>query len=193
MSNEISGEWKKISRLQPICSIDEAPRRRSRPRFTHFLLTFVLMAIVWIIFSGMFDPFHLTLGAISCGLVAYFSSDLIFGEQSSLANFFVCSFRFLGYVPWLLVQIVKSNFWLMYLVFHPRMNEMLDPQVIEFKSGLTGTMSRLTLANSITLTPGTITVYVNVAGDFTVHAIDKHSAAGLPGEMERRIARVFGE
>ena len=45
--------------------------------------------------------------------------------------------------------------------------------------------------NSITLTPGTITVFVNVYGTYTVHAIDAASAEGLPGQMEERIARIF--
>jgi multicomponent Na+:H+ antiporter subunit E len=54
-------------------------------------------------------------------------------------------------------------------------------------------MARLVLANSITLTPGTITVFVSVLGAFTVHVIDKKSAEGLPGDMERRIAHIYGE
>jgi multicomponent Na+:H+ antiporter subunit E len=45
--------------------------------------------------------------------------------------------------------------------------------------------------NSITLTPGTVTVFVNVFGTYTVHAIDDRSAEALPGEMESRIARIF--
>ena len=48
------------------------------------------------------------------------------------------------------------------------------------------------MANSITLTPGTITIRI-VDGDFYVHAISKEAASGLPGEMEDRIAKVFDE
>ena len=81
----------------------------------------------------------------------------------------------------------------MYLSFHPKMEEMFDPHLVHFTTKLKGKMARLTLANSITLTPGTITTYVSVDGEFTVHAIDRKSAAGLPGEMEERIAKTFGE
>jgi multicomponent Na+:H+ antiporter subunit E len=49
------------------------------------------------------------------------------------------------------------------------------------------------LGNSITLTPGTITIFVNVFGTYTVHAIDRKSAEALPGEMENKIARIFQE
>jgi multicomponent Na+:H+ antiporter subunit E len=101
--------------------------------------------------------------------------------------------RFPLYVPWLLWQIFTANIWVLYLVFHPRMREMLNPRIITFKSRLKSRMAQLTFANSITLTPGTITVDVDWDGTFTVHALDEKSAAGLPGEMERHVARVFGE
>ena len=101
--------------------------------------------------------------------------------------------RFIKYIPWLLYQIFVANLHLMYLTFHPRMMELIDPKIIKFKSRLKGDLSLVTFANSITLTPGTITVYVSIDGDFKVHAIDKKSSEGLPGEMEDRIIRVFGE
>lgn len=49
------------------------------------------------------------------------------------------------------------------------------------------------LANSITLTPGTITITADKDGVFSVHAIDKDSAQGLPGAMLQKVAWVFGE
>ena len=73
------------------------------------------------------------------------------------------------------------------------MMDLIDPKIIKFKSYLQKDLSLVTFANSITLTPGTITVYISTDGGFSVHAIDKKSAEGLPGEMEARIARAFGE
>lgn len=73
------------------------------------------------------------------------------------------------------------------------MMELIDPRIIRFRSKLKGDLSRVTFANSITLTPGTITVYVSLDGDFRVHAIDEKSRVGLPGEMEERIAKAFRE
>jgi multicomponent Na+:H+ antiporter subunit E len=83
--------------------------------------------------------------------------------------------------------------WVLYLCFHPRMKEKIDPQVIKFQSGLKSDLALVTFANSITLTPGTITVYTDRDGHFTVHAIDWKSASGLPGGMQDKIAKVFGE
>jgi len=73
------------------------------------------------------------------------------------------------------------------------MHELINPKIINFQSKLKSDISLVTFANSITLTPGTITVYVSSEGDFHVHAIDDKSAAGLPGEMEARVAKAFGE
>lgn len=73
------------------------------------------------------------------------------------------------------------------------MMDLIDPRIIQFKSKLKSDISLVTFANSITLTPGTITVYVSVYGDFQVHVIDKPSGQSLPGEMEVRVRKIFGE
>jgi multicomponent Na+:H+ antiporter subunit E len=70
---------------------------------------------------------------------------------------------------------------------------LIDPKIIEFNSRLKSDVARTTFANSITLTPGTITVSVSVLGTFSVHCIDEKSGQDLPGEMEARVAKVFGE
>jgi multicomponent Na+:H+ antiporter subunit E len=69
----------------------------------------------------------------------------------------------------------------------------LNPRIIPYQTKLTNGLALVTFANSITLTPGTITVYISLKGDFKVHAIDKASGEPLPGEMEAKIAKVFGE
>ncbi|MBW1782730.1 MAG: Na+/H+ antiporter subunit E [Deltaproteobacteria bacterium] len=163
----------------------------TRPIFYH-VLTFFLLFCLWVILSGKFDLFHLSLGVISCLIVTLFSKDLLFPEPSA-AGSFQTWIRFPRYIPWLLYQIFMANLHVLYLVFHPRMMDLIDPQIIRFQSRLKGDLALLTFANSITLTPGTITVYVSINGAFTVHALDKQSREGIPGEMEKRIARVFGE
>ncbi len=161
-------------------------------RFYPFLLTFLIMFIFWILLSGKFDLFHLSLGIISCFIVAFFSGDLLFPELKT-KGLLRSWIRFIRYIPWLLYQIFLANLNLLYLTFHPRMMDLIDPRIIKFKSRLQNDLSLVTFANSITLTPGTITVYTSIDGDFKVHAIDKRSREGLPGEMENRIVKVFGE
>jgi len=159
--------------------------------FYPFFLTFIIMAGVWVLLSGKFDPFHLSLGVICCAIVAYLSHDLLFPTRpKGLLGQWV---RFARYIPWLVVEIAKASLHVTYLVFHPRMMDLIDPRIIKFRSRLKSDLSLVTFANSITLTPGTITVYVSVDGDFKVHAIDKASGDPLPGEMEARISRAFSE
>jgi len=157
-----------------------------------FIITFIIMIGFWLIFSGKFDVFHLSLGVICCLLVTYFSSDLLF-PSGLKTDFLACWIRFAWYVPWLLYQILLANLHVLRLSFHPRMMALIDPHIIEFNSPLESDIARTTFANSITLTPGTITVNVSTMGRFTVHCIDVTSGEPLPGEMERQIARIFKE
>jgi multicomponent Na+:H+ antiporter subunit E len=150
------------------------------------------MFAIWVVLSGKFDGFHLSLGIVSCGIVAYLSSDLLFSPQRKKGLLAQWG-RFIAYTPWLLVQVFKASFHVTYLVFHPRMMDLIDPKIIKFRSRLHSDLALVTFANSITLTPGTITVYVSIDGDFKVHAIDPASGDPLPGEMEAKIAQAFSE
>jgi len=147
---------------------------------------------MWLLFSGRFDAFHLIMGVLASALVAFLSGDLLF-PISPDRKLPLQWLRFVGYIPWLLYQIFLANLHVLYLVFHPRMRELIDPQIIEFDSKLSGDVARTTFANSITLTPGTITVDVTAIGKYSVHCIDSESGKHLPGEMETRIAKVFDE
>lgn len=188
-------QGKTSSDSEQIAGITEqgpSPHTSSQKRRNVFFITFIIMLAAWILLSGKFDPFHLTLGVISSAIVAFFSGDLLF--QSPLIRQLPASwYRFASYLPWLLYQIFLANLHVLYLTFHPRMLDLIDPRIIRFRSSLKSDLSLVTFANSITLTPGTITVYVSIDGDFSVHAIDEKSREGLPGEMEKRIAKAFGE
>jgi multicomponent Na+:H+ antiporter subunit E len=173
---------------------EENPFKTSRPRRlpVTFFLSFLILFILWIVFSGKFDGFHLTLGLISCAMVAAISGDLMF-TSSRPRGLFSLWLRMFAYVPWLIYQIFLANVHVMYLVFHPKMMELINPQIIEFESRLKSDYARTAFANSITLTPGTITVNVTVLGRFSVHCIDDQSGLSLPGDMEERIVNVFRE
>ncbi len=153
-------------------------------------MTFLVCLITWIILSGRFDLFHLILGVISSAIVAAVSADLLF-PRLQLKSLPKAAAGFIAYIPWLLVQIFLANLNLLYLAFHPRMKELIDPRVVTFQSRLKEDMALLIFANSITLTPGTVTIYVSVLRKFTVHAIDAKSAEALPGRMEAKVEKIF--
>lgn len=169
-----------------------SPSEGGRLKPSAFLITFSVMFAMWVVFSGKFDLFHLALGVISCLIVAYLSSDLLI-TSTTLQDIPILWSRFFMYFPWLLWQIFLANIHVLKLVFHPKMMEQINPQLIHFKSKLKNEMALVTFANSITLTPGTITVSLSQYGDYTVHAIDDASAAPLPGDMEKQVAKIFGE
>ncbi len=153
------------------------------------LATFVIMLIFWIILSGMFDAFHLTLGVICCLLVANFSGKMLFeGPRVEVRARQIIGMLLYG--PWLLWEIVLSSLQIAYIVLHPQMLDKMDPQLIRFKTKLKSNFARVTFAQSITLTPGTITVSLQ-NDEMTVYALTRSAADSLPGEMERRIGRAL--
>jgi multicomponent Na+:H+ antiporter subunit E len=156
-----------------------------------FAVTFILLLLFWICMSGLFDGWHFGLGIISCALVAYLSNDLLFTDKKTTGKGGECV-RLITYIPWLLYQIYLANIYVAKLALHPRMHELIHPHIVKFRTSLKKDMSVFTFANSITLTPGTITVLVE-NDFFYVHSIDIGSAESLPGDMEKRAGHIFGE
>lgn len=156
------------------------------------LLTFLLLLVTWVIFSGVIDFFHLSLGVISCVIVTWLSSDFLFqNDGKGLQTRFVEVGRFIGYCLWLLWQIILANIHVLKLALASNNREM-RPQMVRFRTSLQSEFARYVFANSITLTPGTVTL--SVEGDeFVVHAISRKVADELPGEMEKRVAKIFDQ
>jgi multicomponent Na+:H+ antiporter subunit E len=151
-----------------------------------FFGTFVILYIFWIVLSGRFDYFHLSLGIISCAIVAYASHDLLF-KGTKARDVYAQLIRFVKYLPWHIYQIILAGIYITYLALHPRMSALIDPHIIRFKTRLKKDLSLMTFGNSITLTPGTITVLIK-EGYFYVHAINEKVAEDLlTGEMEDRV------
>jgi len=150
------------------------------------------MFLFWVLLSGLFDAFHLIAGVLCSAIVALISYDLLVkgnGEKMLLKGV-----RLLLYIPWEVWQIVLANIDVAYRVLHPKMP--IDPRVIEFETSLKSDFALVTLANSITLTPGTITIYVDPEkGKFWVHALaEEPGDALLVGQtMQKKVADVYME
>ena len=136
----------------------------------------ILLELTWIIFNG-----KITLEIVLIGLVI-----------SSLIYLFMCKFMgysiqkdiivikktplFLRYFMLILFEIAKANLYTMKMIVSSR--NVIEPVVIIFDVDLKTDVARVMLANSITLTPGTITVALE-GNKMTVHAIDKEMAEGI--------------
>lgn len=156
-----------------------------------YIITFIVLFINWIIWSGLFDAFHLSLGVISCLIVTFMSHDLLFKRKRFAAKDITEAMRLAIYIPWLIYQIILSNIHVAKIVLKPNMP--IDPEIVRYRHKLKKDISITTFANSIILTPGTITAEIK-DDEFFVHCLDKKVADDLfTGEMEDRVAHVFGE
>lgn len=152
----------------------------------------VLLFCLWLVLSGMYDALHLACGVFSVALVLLLNHRLHLvplqpGETPTAYP--ILLHRLFLYLLWLLWQIVRSGLYVAYIVLHPRMP--VDPRIVYFRSLQANVQARVILGNSITLTPGTITI--EITGDrFMVHALDEQVAQGLvSGDMEYRVARLY--
>ena len=170
----------------------------NRKDFLSVVVTFLIMYVFWLLLSACIGSHHgidyirVVGGLICAGIVTAFSHKhrlLFTGKEEKVLT---KAYRFVFYVPWLLWQIILANFDVAYRVLHPKMP--INPRIIEFDTTLRGDVSRTTLANSITLTPGTITIEVK-GSRFWVHAIaDKAAEALLVDKtMQKKVAYVFME
>ena len=102
-----------------------------------FTISFIILFAFWILLSGNFDAFHLTLGVISTLVVTFWTGDmLVVDSRLPIAARVVLLWRFSLYTIWLLWQIVIANFHVVYVALHPKMEDILEPQMIEFKTVL---------------------------------------------------------
>ena len=155
-----------------------------------FLITTIAMFIFWILLSGEFTFILITSGVVASLITAYLSHDIFIGK-ADLKTETGRVFKFIVYIPWLLWEIILANVEIAYLVLNPK--PLIDPQLVHFKNDLKTDLGIVTLAHSITLTPGTVTVEAN-REEFIIHAIWQKSAEGIiGGEMQRKVKKIEGE
>lgn len=154
--------------------------RRTRSIIANTLVLFG----IWLLFSGQPEPFYVGAGLGSALLVAW----LRVGLPALPVSPFPWQ-RFLLYVPWLLSRIILANLHVAAVILNPRLP--IAPKIFRYRTALRDPRAVVLLGNSITLTPGTITVGVS-QDTVVVHALDADSAVAiLNNTLERKIARVF--
>jgi multicomponent Na+:H+ antiporter subunit E len=160
-------------------------------------LEFTVLFAFWVLISGHFQLKYLLMGVGFSALVTYITKDLIYkpgyGQTAALGAGYIlsCAWRLILYIPWLVWAIIKCNIQIAIIILNPRLP--IDPGFLQFKSQLTKKVALVTLANSITLTPGTITVDLT-HNIFVVHAIVRGSASDLEsGLMQNKAGAIFGD
>jgi multicomponent Na+:H+ antiporter subunit E len=177
--------------------MEEAPVQRERRRpllvrrgtLAQYLALFGASYVFYLLLAGSVAAFELVTGAISAGIVATALWGISLTTPVQPVRTGKQLARFVLYVPYLLYEIVKANVEIAYVVLHPDLP--IDPEVVEFDAAVGAALPVTTLANSITLTPGTLTVDVS-RRHFTVHTLTRNSREGLfSGVLERAVRFVF--
>lgn len=152
----------------------------------HYLLVSIVLYSFWLILSGHFSPLLLILGAFSVLLVAWLLRRMDRVDGTRFAPRF--GFALAGYGVWLLWNLVRANIDVARRIWDPSLP--VQPGWTRLPVRLSSPMQRALYANSITLTPGTLTADVH-EDHFLVHSLSVEHVEDLRrGEMERRIRRL---
>lgn len=153
----------------------------------HAAGTFVVLYGFWLLLSGFFTAFLLAAG-VACALaVVLFSRRMGIIDREGHPHHIGWR-AVLFYWPWLIGQIVKSAWDVTRRILHPRLP--ISPTLSRFRPSQQSDLGLVIHANSITLTPGTISIEVG-RSEFLVHALTAGGAASLAGsEMDRRVTNL---
>jgi multicomponent Na+:H+ antiporter subunit E len=152
----------------------------------HFAALFVVLLVVWVLLSGQFTVMHLSAGVLSSLFVTFIALRKKISEKNGISlRIFPTLFT---YWPWLLYKIIMANLDVAYRVWHPRLP--ISPRYVKAPYTTKTDIGTVTYANSITLTPGTITVSID-GRYLLVHALTRESAEELlDGEMLDRVKNL---
>ena len=150
------------------------------------LLLFVFYFVIWLILSGHYDPLLLTLGVLSCITCLYVTWKAKFIDEEGLPLHLLI--RLPIYTLWLFKEIIKANIDTAKIII---LNNP-DPQNFRVKSSQKTEAGKVTYANSITLTPGTVTTVLD--GDILeVHALSSDMADDVKsGAMDKKVSWLEG-
>ena len=156
------------------------------PAYPRMLLLALVLMATWLLWSGFFKPLLIGLGVLSCALTLYLVRRMDYFTREAFSLHY--DFRLLRFWVWLGREIVLSSLQVARVVLRRRIE--VEPILIDINAGNLSTVDQVLLGNSITLTPGTLTLDVH-EGRLRVHALTAEGAAALEeGEMQRRVAAL---
>lgn len=155
------------------------------------VVLFIVLFVFWVLLSGQVDVtdthqrYLLGCGVASAMLGTWLASRVGFlYDEGNVARLTI---RQVTYLPWLMWQIILCNFDVALRVWSPRPKKVIKPQLVRVKYETESDLATVIFANSITLTPGTVTVMVDTEKkEILVHALTDKSAGGL-ADMQKRV------
>ncbi|MEX2366563.1 MAG: Na+/H+ antiporter subunit E [Pseudohongiellaceae bacterium] len=149
----------------------------------------LILSVFWLINSGHFTPMLLGFGVLSVAGVILINRrmEAVDGEYEPPV---FLSFRLPAYLFWLLCEIIKSNIDVVKRIWQPVPD--ISPTVFRVNASQKTDLCKVLYANSITMTPGTVTMDID-ENTFEVHALTREGSEGVQeGEMDRRVIRLEG-
>ncbi|MDO4941273.1 MAG: Na+/H+ antiporter subunit E [Lachnospiraceae bacterium] len=151
---------------------------------------FLLFFLCWIIFAGDITPEFVIFGlAVAAVIFAFQCRFLDYSIRKEIKLYRNLIWGII-YVFVLVLEILKANIGVIHFILSAE--DRVEPQLVHFKTDLKSDMARVILANSITLTPGTITVSLE-EDEYTVHCLDKSMAEGMNESIFVQMLRRFEE
>ena len=161
----------------------------------HYIRFTIYLYIFWLLISGNLQLKFLIMGAVACLLVAWVCTPLFMIDNiSHTRKYFLLNvslIRLIGYVFWLLKELLLANIDVAKAVWKKALP--IKPELLHFHVAMDNPVALALLANSITLTPGTITLNVSKGNIYEIHALTPGAAEGIrSGAMANKVAKLFG-
>lgn len=162
----------------------------------HYVRFTIYLYIFWLLISGNLQPKFLIIGAVACLAVAWVCTPLFMIDNiSHTKKYFLLNIPIvylIGYVFWLLKELILANIDVVKTVWKKELP--IEPELLHFSVAIDNPVALAMLANSITLTPGTITLNVSKDNIFEIHALTPGAAEGIKsGAMANKVAKLFGQ
>jgi len=150
----------------------------------HLVYKALALFVIWLLLTERYSPAHVLLGLVASLGVALVNTDA--GRSADVA---IRWLQLLRFFPWLFGRILISGLHLSFLILHPKLP--IAPALIRHRTKLGHEPGIVLLGNSVTLTPGTVTVEAQT-NELIVHAMDDESHKTLHSQnLERKVADVF--
>lgn len=162
----------------------------------HLTGMFIVLFAFWMVMSGRTETKFIVYGILTAAVVSWITYPLLLvPNKDNTKRYFVFGAsipKFIGYFFWLMWQLVLANVDVFLATTSQEM--AIDPKIVRFYFRADNPMATVVLANSITLTPGTVTVNVTDDGLYEIRALTPGAASGvLDGSVQKKVAELYGE
>ncbi len=155
------------------------------------LKTTLLLWLFWVVLTSNWGWFNLVLGLTCAFFVSWGTNILLSDQKPEKEEPFLTLIRFIFYLLALVIEIIKANIDVAARVLSPSLP--IEPHIVKYRPRLKEDLPRTVLANSITLTPGTLTVEIDDEGVYYIHCLaEKHAKDLFEGALEKSVIWVFG-